>query len=97
MQLQDENQLTLIVLKVKGVIASFSCVMISFFWKTKQKKIFQEKKNCKQNKIQEKKIEKICQKGKKIWKISHKIQEKKGWLYLGTVHKKDAKKIVAKG
>lgn len=22
---------------------------------------------------------------------------KKGWLYLGTVHKKDAKKIVAKG
>lgn len=44
MQLQDENQLTLIVLKVKGVIASFSCVMISFFWKTIQKKYFRKKR-----------------------------------------------------
>lgn len=44
MQLQDENQLTLIVLKVKGVIASFSCVMISFFWKAKQKKYFRKKR-----------------------------------------------------
>lgn len=44
MQLQDENQLTLIVLKVKGEIASFSCVMISFFWKTKQKKYFRKKR-----------------------------------------------------
>ena len=61
------------------------------------KKIFQEKKNCKQNKIQEKKSKKYAKKEKKIWKISHKIQEKKGWLYLGTVHKKDTKKIVAKG
>ena len=68
MQLQDENQLTLIVLKVKGVIASFSCVMISFFWKTKQKKIFQEKKNCKQNKIQEKKSKKFAKKEKKYEK-----------------------------
>ena len=77
MQLQDENQLTLIVLKVKGVIASFSCVMISFFWKTKQKKIYQEKKNCKQNKIQEKKIEKICQKGKKNMKNKSQNSRKK--------------------
>ena len=44
MQQQDENQLTLIVLKVKGVIASFSCVMISFFWKTKQQKNISGKK-----------------------------------------------------
>ena len=39
MKLQDENQLTLIVLKVKGVIASFSCVMISFFGKQNKKNI----------------------------------------------------------
>lgn len=67
MQLQDENQLTLIVLKVKGVIASFSCVMISFFGKQNKKK-FQEKKNCKQNKIQEKKSKKYAKKEKKYEK-----------------------------
>ena len=44
MQLQDENQLTLIVLKVKGVIASFSCVMISFFGKQNKQKYFRKKR-----------------------------------------------------
>lgn len=67
MQLQDENQLTLIVLKVKGVIAGFSCVMISFL-ENKTKKIFQEIKNCKQNKIQEKKSKKYAKKEKKYEK-----------------------------
>ena len=95
MQLQDENQLTLIVLKVKGVIASFSCVMISFFWKTKQKKIFQEKKNCKQNKIQKKNRKNMPKRKKNMKNKSQNSRKKR--LYLGTVHKKDAKKIVAKG
>lgn len=39
----------------------------------------------------EKKFEKFAKKEKNM-KISHKIQVKKGWLYSGAVHKKDAKK-----
>ena len=75
MPLQDENQLTLIVLKVKGVIASFSCVMISYFFKH-QKKKFQEKKNGNETR-HVKKIAKLCQKGKKKKKKSQNSRKKK--------------------
>lgn len=68
MQLQDENQLTLIVLKVKGVIASFSCVMISFFWKTKQKKYFRKKRIVNKIRYKKKKSKKYAKKEKKYEK-----------------------------
>lgn len=62
MKLQDENQLTTRVLKVKGVIS---------FWKNSRKKRMV-------NEIRyEKKFEKFAKKEKNM-KISHKIQVKKG-------------------
>ena len=76
MPLQDENQLTLIVLKVKGVIASFSCVMISSFFKHQKKKKFQEKKNGNETR-HVKKIAKLCQKRKKMKNKSQNSRKKK--------------------
>ena len=64
-------------------------MMISFFRK-KNKKNSRKKRMV--NEIRyEKKFEKFAKKEKNM-KISHKIQVKKGWLYSGAVHKKDAKK-----
>ena len=76
MQLQDENQLTLIVLKVKGVITSFSCVMIFFFFKHIKKKKIPGKKEW-QTKQDVKKIAKLCQKGKKMKNKSQNSRKKR--------------------
>ena len=77
MQLQDENQLTLIVLKVKGVIASFSCVMISFFGKQNKKKYFRKKRIVNKIRYRKKKSKKFAKKEKKNMKNKSQNSRKK--------------------